>query len=88
MARIDQLINEIKELRKESNHRSVLRIYNLLENNKKLFLEKMDAGTFNLILGNFENLSQVASKEYNTTGYVRSYENYFESLLFYLNRII
>jgi hypothetical protein len=88
MARIEQIIDEIKELKNEINHRSSLRIYHLLQNNKKLFLEKMDPDYLDLAIRNFENMCDTPSKDYNSPGYTRDYQKYHESLMFYLNRII
>lgn len=88
MGRVEQIIDEIKELRNETNHRSALRIYNLLENNKKLFLEKMEPDNFKYLANSFEDLSEVATKEYNTPGFKRDYTKNFEGLLFHLNRIV
>lgn len=87
MSRLDQLIEEIRELRHETNHRAALRILNLLENNKKLFAEKVDEDYLNLSIRNFELLCDTPSREYNTPGYVRDYQKYYESLMFYLNRV-
>jgi hypothetical protein len=88
MARLDQIIKEIQELRQETSHRSALRIYNLLENNKKLFLEKIDPDYFNFITKNFENVSNVNPLEFTKEGFLREYQTYYESLMFHLNKII
>jgi hypothetical protein len=88
MSKIEQLIVELKDLRKETNHKSALQIYNILENNKKLFLDKMDAPDYNFMLSNFEGLSYANPKDYNTPGFIRDYEKYFESLLFHMNKIV
>lgn len=88
MSRLDQLVSEIRELKQETNHRSCLRIFNLLENNRKLFLDKIDPDYFNLALRNFEALRDTPSRNYNTAGYIRDYQSAYESLMFHLNRII
>lgn len=88
MSKIEQLILEIKDLRKETNHKAALQIYNILENHKKLFLSKLDPSDYNFMLSNFEGLSYGNPKDYNTTGFIRDYEKYFESLLFHLNKIV
>lgn len=87
MSRLEQLIDEIRELRNESNHRSALRILSLLENNKKLFAEKIEADYLNMAIRNFEILCDTPSRDYNTPGYIRDYQKYYESLMFYLNRV-
>lgn len=88
MPRIHALIDEIKELQKEKNHRSSLQIARLLENNRKLFLEKMDDADYNYMLRNFEDLSQTSPKDYNSQGFLNEYDKSFESLLFHLNKIV
>lgn len=87
MIRIHGIIDEIKSLRKETNHRAALQIVRLLEGNQKQFLEKMDAADFNFLLRNFEELSQTHPKHYNTEGFIRDFDKNFESLLFHLNKI-
>ncbi|WP_317898136.1 hypothetical protein [Aurantibacillus circumpalustris] len=88
MARLEQLIDEIKGLRNEANHRSSLRVLNLLQNNKKLFLEGMEEDYLDMATKNFQLLCDTPSREYNTPDYLRDYNKYYESLMFYLNRII
>ncbi|MEI8136666.1 MAG: hypothetical protein WCH21_04985 [Bacteroidota bacterium] len=88
MSKIEQLIEEIKDLKKETNHKSALQIYRLMDNNKKLFLENIDSADYNFMLSNFESLSYGNPKDYNTSGFIRDYEKYFESLLFHLNKIV
>lgn len=88
MQRISQIIEEIKDLKKEATHRSALRISGLLENNKKLFLEKIDADAFNHLLSGFEDIANTSPKEQNTEAYRENYQKNHDSLSFYLNRII
>ncbi len=88
MSRIQAIIEEIKELQKERNHRSCLHIARLLENNKKIFLDKMDASDYNYALRNFDELSQTHPKDYNSLSFLNDYEKSFESLLFHLNKIV
>ena len=88
MARLEQLIDEIKGLRNETNHRSALRIVNLLQNNKKLFLTGMEEDYLKMAIKNFERQCDSPSIHYNTPEYIRDYNKYYESLMFYLNRII
>jgi hypothetical protein len=87
MARLEQMIDEIKGLKNETNHRSSLRILNLLQNNKKLFLEGVDSDYLEMALKNFESLCDTPSKEYNTPGYIRDYQKSYESLMFHLSKV-
>lgn len=87
MARLEQLVEEIKELKREQNHKTALRIFSILTNNKKLFLEKMDSDVMELILKNYERMSYGSPSDHGTSAYKRDFENYYENLLFHLNKI-
>ena len=86
--RILQIIDEIKSMKHMPTHKSTMDICRLLENNKALFLDKIEEDNYNLSYSNFEKLSQLNSKEYNTTNYLREYTQAHNMLSFYLNRII
>lgn len=88
MERIHQIIEEIRELEKEPTHRSTLRIFSLLENNRKLFLEKIEADNFQHLLSGFEAMTEKSPVEYATTSYKEEFQRNYQSLAFYLNRII
>lgn len=88
MQKVLQLVEEIRGLRKESNHRSALKIYSLLENNNKLFLEKLDSADFNHLLRSFESISNTPSKDFGTTAYKDEYSKCYELLMFHLEKII
>lgn len=85
---INDIILEIKNYKNNSIHKTSLDIYNLLENNKNVFIDKMDRDNFNHLLTSFENLSYANPKEYNTSGYKREYQTQYDLLLFYLDRIV
>lgn len=85
---INDIILEIKNYKNNSIHKSSLDIYNLLENNKHVFIDKIDADNFNHLLTNFENLSFENPKEYNTSSYKREFQTQYDLLLFYLDRIV
>jgi hypothetical protein len=88
MQKIHQLIEEIKDLRTDVSHRSALRVFSLLENNQKLFLEKMDPMDFNFLLKSFEEISNSRSVDYGTPRYKSDYQKNFELLLFHFSKII
>jgi len=83
-----ELAEQLKDHKTEINHKSTLKVYNLLENNKKVFLQKMEADSFKMLLKNFENLANENPKEYTSESYKREHEKSFELLLFYLDKII
>ena len=88
MGRLEQLIEEINGLKKESTRRAALQIYTILDNNRKLFLEEIDSDYFSPIENNFERLSNASAREYNSPEYKRDFERAAELLSFHLNRII
>lgn len=88
MQKVQQLIEEIKELKNDISHRSALRVFSLLENNRKLFLEKMDETDFNYLLNCFEEISNSNARDYGTVSYKSEYLKQFELLLFHLDKII
>jgi hypothetical protein len=87
MARLEQMIDEIKGLKNETNHRSSLRILNLMQNNKNLFLEGVDTDYMEMAIKNFEALCDTPSKEYNMASYIRDYQKSYESLMFHLSKV-
>lgn len=88
MSRIQQLIEEIRELRGEQNHRTALHLYNLLENNRTLFLGKLDPNDFKIILKNFEALSEAHPRDYGSSSFKNDFQRAYELLAFHLNRVI
>lgn len=87
MSRLDQLIGEIRELKNETNHRAALRILQVLENNKKLFSEKIEEDYLQLAIRNFETLCDTPSRDYHSASYIRDFQKYYESLMFHLDKV-
>jgi hypothetical protein len=85
---LPQIINEIKELKTQPTRRSCLAIFQLLENNKTLFLQNMEPDNFNHVYATFEQLSEANPKEYNSQNYMHEYEKAHSLLMFYLDRIL
>jgi len=85
---LDQVIHEIKELKDRPGHRSALIIFQLLDNNRKRFLEKMDPENFNAVCNAFERLSEASAREYNSPNYTGDYQRAYNLLTFYTDRII
>jgi hypothetical protein len=84
MARVEQLINELEEISADCNRRSALQIFNLLKNNKELFLSKLENEDFDPIVKDFESLSN--SSDNNSISFKRDYERAWQLLRFHLNR--
>lgn len=85
---LHQIINEIKGLRLEPNHRSSLSIFKLLDNNRALFLKNMDETDFNAVYSSFERLSEASAKEYGSASYQADFLKAHGLLMFYLDRIL
>jgi len=88
MTRIKQIIDEIAQLKNESTHRSALRIFSLMENNKKLFLEFMDVSDFNYLLSGFEKLSEKKPNDLSSPAGHEEYQRFCANLLFHCSRLV
>lgn len=86
--RLNDLIGEIKSLKSLPSHKSTMDICRILENNRRLFIQKVEEENFNFVLSNFVNLSNTRPVEYNTSSYNRDYEQAHSLLSFYFDRII
>ncbi|MCZ8284187.1 MAG: hypothetical protein O9353_01920 [Bacteroidia bacterium] len=85
---LHEIIDEINHLQSPSKHKAALDIFNLLENNRRLFLEKLDQGDFNGLLSGFETLAYAHPKEYGTIAYDSDFDRLKGSLLYHLNKIL
>lgn len=85
---LHDLIEEITHLENPSRHKIALDIFNLLENNRALFLSKLDEGDFNSLLSGFEQLAYAHPKEYTTDSYKSEFERRRASLLYHFNKIL
>lgn len=86
--KLHEIIDEISKLESPSRHKAALDIFNLLENNRRLFLEKLDQSDFNGLLSGFETLAYAHPKDYATDAYVSDFERLKGSLLYHLNKIL
>jgi hypothetical protein len=85
---IHELVDQLRNYKDQVSHRSTMEIYNLLENNKSLFLKYIEPENFGPILSGFETLSFSSPKEYATADYKREFQKLYELLMFYSERII
>lgn len=86
--RIHDLINEIHELKNNTPRKAAFDIYNILENNKTLFLEKLETDVFNQILNDFEKMAYAGAVEFNSLHYKDDFSKAYNLLSFYLNKVI
>ena len=86
--RLHDLINEIQELSTNTPRKAAFDIYNILENNKKLFEPCMDADTFRQILNAFEKMAYSSSAEFSTASYKDEFLKSYNLLAFYLGKVI
>lgn len=86
--RIHDLINEIHELSRNTPRKAAFDIYNILENNKTLFVSAMDPDTFHQILNQFEKMAYAGAIEFNSPQYKDEFRKTYNLLSFYLGKII
>lgn len=84
---LQEIIEEINKLKNPSKHKSALDIFNLLDNNSKLFLTKIEEEDFTPLINAFEKLAYADPKEYATNSYQNDYERSYGSLCYQLNKI-
>ena len=86
--RVHDLINEIQGLQNATPRKAAFDIYNILENNKLLFVTKIDEGVFSPILKAFEKMAYANSSEFNTSSYKDEFLKSYNLLSFYLDKVI
>jgi hypothetical protein len=86
--RLHDLINEIQELSTNTPRKAAFDIYNILENNKTLFVGSMDADTFRQILSAFEKMAYSSAAEFSTSSYKDEFQKTYNLLSFYLGKVI
>lgn len=84
---LKDLIDEIKNYKNASAHKSALDMHRLLDSNRGLFLARMNHDNFKHLMIGFESLSYANPKDYDTDSYKREYNTLYKLLLFYLDRI-
>jgi hypothetical protein len=85
--RFKQISDEIREKRRLPPHRAVYDIYNLLNNNKAAFSDKIEAQDLKILLNDLENLSESHPRNYGTPLYEREAEQVLNRLMFFLDRM-
>ena len=84
---MNNILEEIKDLKNDPTHRSALRIYNLLDNNKTKFLQKFEADFFSNLLSGFESLAYESPANTTSTDFKDQYHKLHEMFLYRLNRL-
>jgi len=88
MQNLKQIIDEIKDLKKDATHKSALRIFNLLGNNKKLFIKIIDQHNFEFILKDFEKIAYKNPTAISDARGLEEFNKLCENLLFHCNRLV
>jgi hypothetical protein len=83
-----KLFEEILEMKNDKEHKSTLRIQSILEGNPDLFIKQFDAQLYKQFLEGFTALGSCRPAEYRTDAYRNEYTKQFESLAYYLNRVL
>lgn len=86
--KLHEIIDEIHHMESPSKHKAALDIFQLLDNNRLLFLERLDRGDFNSLLSGFESMAYAHPREYATDSYASDFERLKASLLYHLNKIL
>jgi hypothetical protein len=86
--RLHDLISEIHESSRNTPRKAAFDIYNILENNKTLFADRMDADVFRQILNSFEHMAYANSSEFNSPQYKDEFLKTYNLLAFYLGKVI
>lgn len=85
--RIHQLTEEIKQYN-EPTRKSAYELFRLLDNNRKMFAEHLDADIVNSICTAFEDLSNAHPSTYGSPSFIREFETHYQSLLYNLDKVI
>lgn len=81
------IIEEIKDLKNKPTHKSALRIFSLLENNKEQLLKKFEIDFFKNVLTGFENLAYESPTNSKGDAFKDQYNKLFETFLYRINRL-
>ncbi|MCW3078353.1 MAG: hypothetical protein JWO32_2962 [Bacteroidetes bacterium] len=81
------IIEEIKDLKNDPTHRSALRIFNLLDNNKEKFLTRFEADFFKNVHSGFEGLAYASPANSGSSDFKNQYNKLFEMFLYRINRL-
>jgi hypothetical protein len=79
--------DEINDLKNEVNPRSAFRIHSLLENNRAYFLKHLDPDFYHFILKQFEELAN-QSRLLNTPSFKEQYTKLYGMLSYRLDKIL
>ena len=88
LMRLHHLINEIQKVSGSTPRKAAFDIYNVLENNKKLFADSIDQDTFAQILKTFEKMAYSSAAEFNSSSYKDEFNKTYSLLDFYLSKVI
>jgi hypothetical protein len=84
---MNNVLDEINDLKNEPTRRAALRISFLLENNRVFFLKKIDSDFYGFILKQFEHLAN-ESTLINTPAFKEEYRKLYGMLSYQLDKII
>ena len=85
---LSKLIEEILELKNDRSHRAALRIYSILDDNRNLFIRKIDKDMYNQLLVGFQGLAYFNPGQYNSDAFRSEFSRYYESLSYYISKVI
>ncbi len=81
------VLEEIKDLKNEPTHRSALRIFSLLDNNKEKLLKLFEADFFKALITGFENLAYESPANAKGADFKDQYNKLHEMFIYRANRL-
>jgi hypothetical protein len=81
------ILDEIKDLKNDPSHRSALRIFYLLDNNRTKFLEKFDADFIKNMISGFEGLAYESPANAASANFKEQYNKLHQAFEYQLNRL-
>jgi hypothetical protein len=84
---MNNVLDEINDLKNEPTRRAALRIFSLLENNRAFFLKNIDNDFYHFILKQFERLAN-ESTLVTTSSFKEEYQKLYGMLSYQLDKII
>ena len=84
---MNNIHDEINDLKNQINHRSAFRIHTLLENNRVYFLKHLDEDFYNFIVKQFGLLAD-QSRLQNTPHFKEEYKKLYGMLSYRLDKIL
>ncbi|MBA3663617.1 MAG: hypothetical protein H0W61_05350 [Bacteroidetes bacterium] len=84
---MNNILEEIKDLKNDVTHRSALRIFNLLDNNRDKLLTRFEPDFFKNLHSGFESLAYGSPANSGSADFKNQYSKLIEMFLYRVNRM-